>query len=252
MSPLLIIHLAFIHPSTTTNLSANLSNVQNSPRTFQSFALWGPTINFVIGDGLVLWRAWSIWDVRSKCKRFWLGSVTILLMVGNIGIHIADASIDNIGLVSLSSGAALLDWLSLVVSLIVNIFATFLIGLKAWHLSQEFKNIHHPTGYFQIKKILLILVESGLVFCLIQVLFAVFNGVDVGNENLLSATSLVYSMIIAVANGCAALYPVALIIIIHMEAFSPFISFLPSESAVGPEFTTVYNEIEMQDMTTTS
>ncbi|KAE9389239.1 hypothetical protein BT96DRAFT_407588 [Gymnopus androsaceus JB14] len=249
-SPLLIIHRAFIHPSNTTNLSVNLSNARNSPNTFETFAWWGPTINLLIGDGLVLWRAWCIWDVRNKRNRFWLGFILILLMVGNIAVNIADAILDTIAPFSLSSGANMIDWVSLVVSLIVNVFATLLVGLKAWHLYQ-LKHLHHPTEaqYFQINNILLILVESGLVFCLIQILYAVLNGLEVGNENLLSTISLVYSMIIAFANGCAALYPVALVIIIHMEV-SPLISLHTSESGACPEFTTI--GIEMQDMTPTS
>ncbi|KAE9402031.1 hypothetical protein BT96DRAFT_937482 [Gymnopus androsaceus JB14] len=128
-------------------------------------------------------------------------------------------------------------------------FATFLIGLKAWHLYQEFIIPYPNTRYFQVHKILLILIESGVAFCVIQLIYAIFNGLEVRDRSLLSAISLLYSMITAVANGCAALYPVALIIIIHMEA-SPLISFQTSASGAAPEFTTV--EIEMQDMTTTS
>ena len=49
------------------------------------------------------------------------------------GVNVADAAFDDIGLnIQLSDGAITLDWVSLVVSLTVNAFATLLIGLKAW------------------------------------------------------------------------------------------------------------------------
>ncbi|KAE9402030.1 hypothetical protein BT96DRAFT_569914 [Gymnopus androsaceus JB14] len=97
-SPLLMIHIAFIHPSNETNLSENLSNAQRSPLTFESFAWWGPTINLLIADGLVVWRAWSIWDVRNRRKRSLLRLLLISLMVGNIVVNVIDAVLDNIGL----------------------------------------------------------------------------------------------------------------------------------------------------------
>ncbi|KAE9402032.1 hypothetical protein BT96DRAFT_1017853 [Gymnopus androsaceus JB14] len=216
-SPLLIIHLAFIHPINTTNLSTNLGNAQNSllTLTFGAFALWGPPINLLIGDGLVLWRAWAIWNVQNRRKRSLLKFVLIFLMVGNAALLIAAASINTHIGPSLSSAVNSLDWVPLVVSLNSQYVCDFL----GW--------------------------AESMMLC------AVLNGVDIGNENLLSPISLVFSMIIAVGNGCAALYPISLIILVHMEA-SPLISFLPSESGARPEFSTVDNEIEMQDMTATS
>ncbi|KAE9402045.1 hypothetical protein BT96DRAFT_570286 [Gymnopus androsaceus JB14] len=166
-SPLLIIHLAFIHPNNATNLSANLGNAQNSllTLTFEAFGFWGPAITLLIGDGLVLWRAWAIWDVQNRRKRSLLRFVSIFLMVGNAAVLIAAASFNsNIG-PFLSSEVDSLDWIPLVVSLIVNMFATFLVGLKAWNFYQLMHLHHHNNPqYFQINKLLLILVESGLFF----------------------------------------------------------------------------------------
>lgn len=51
----------------------------------------------------------------------------------NLGVNVVDAIYDDIGLdIQLADGAITLDWVSLVVSLVVNAFATTLIGLKAW------------------------------------------------------------------------------------------------------------------------
>lgn len=54
-------------------------------------------------------------------------------LIVSTAVNIADAAFDDIGLnIQLSNGAITLDWVSLVVSLTVNAFATFLIGIKAW------------------------------------------------------------------------------------------------------------------------
>lgn len=54
-------------------------------------------------------------------------------LIASTAVNIADAAFDDIGLnIQLSNGAITLDWVSLVVSLAVNAFATFLIGIKAW------------------------------------------------------------------------------------------------------------------------
>lgn len=130
-----------------------------------------------------------------------------------------------------------------------------------------------------MKKVLLILIESGLGFCIIQVrsfvssivdfnncslqlVYAVLNGVAMNNISEESASFITYAIVTAIANGCSvsrinarltyslddkniqALYPVAIIIIVHMEA-SPLTPSL-SPAHPGPGYTYSF---EMQDMT---
>lgn len=113
-----------------------------------------------------------------------LSSYAICSKLLLLGINIADALFDNIShSVHLYIGAIPLDWISLVVSLVVNAFATILIGLKTWCLTLLFSrtahsnnfryihqhNLHQNSEHSRVRKILLILVESGLAFCIIQV-----------------------------------------------------------------------------------
>jgi hypothetical protein len=244
---LAIVFLALVHPSNPTDLSDSIVKANDSPKFWESYAYWGPTFNLLISDGLVLWRAWVILDVRQKRRRRLLGYTIVLLMLGNIGVNIATAIIDNTThSVHISAGAVPLDWISLVVSLLINAFATFLIGLKTWQIYQE--DLHHNSEFFQAKKILLTLVESGLVFCIVQILYAISNALEINSGNLLSRTSLIYAMFTAVANGLAALYPVVLIIILHMEASPLIVNY--DLSTVDPELTSI--AIEMMDMRSTS
>ncbi|KAE9404190.1 hypothetical protein BT96DRAFT_441154 [Gymnopus androsaceus JB14] len=172
-SHLLFISFALVHPipNTIQDLSISIDAASDRDVPWQAIQFWGPTINLCIGDGLVLWRAWVVLDLRQKGKRYLLAFVLMLLMVGNIGVNVVDAIYDDIGLdIQLADGAITLDWVSLVVSLVVNAFATTLIGLKAWGLHRQSKGIHHlQTQQSPVKKVLLILVESGLGFCMIQV-----------------------------------------------------------------------------------
>jgi len=242
-----------MHPSTTEDLLANVSLASDRAIPWEAIQFWGPTINLCIGDSLVLWRAWVILDFHQGWRGYLLGFVLLLLMVGNIGVNVADAAFDDIGLnIQLSDGAITLDWVSLVVSLTVNAFATLLIGLKAWALYRSSNSVNHiQTRHFQVKKALLILVESGLVFCLVQIVYAVLNGVEINNTGQETPAFFAYAIFTAVANGCAALYPVAIIIIVHMEA-SPLIASLASSSESGFTYALEMHDMESRSRSTAS
>jgi len=244
-SHLVSVSFALRNPS-TTDLSSNIDTASDEVVSWEAIQYWGPTFTLCVGDSIVLWRAWVILDsgtMQRNLKRYLLGFVLILLGVGNIAVNIADAIFDDIGLnIQLSHSAITLDWVSLVVSLAVNAFATFLIGIKAWSLYRSSRD-SILSGNSQVKKVLLILIESGLGFCLIQIVYAILNGVEMDNVGEDSGAFFTYVIVTAVANGCSALYPVAIIIIVHMEA-SPLIS---STSNSGPDFT---YSLEMQNILT--
>jgi len=233
--------------SSASDLSSDIVTAGNKDVPWEAIQYWGPTYTLCVGDSIVLWRAWVILDsgtMQRNRKRYLLWFVLILLGLGNIAVNIADAAFDDIGLnIQLSNGAITLDWVSLVVSLTVNAFATFLIGIKAWSLYRRSRDSILARNS-QVKKVLLILIESGLGFCIIQLVYAVLNGVEMNNISEESASFITYAIVTAIANGCSALYPVAIIIIVHMEASPLTPSLSPAHSGPGYPYS-----FEMQDMT---
>ncbi|KIK56228.1 hypothetical protein GYMLUDRAFT_821836 [Collybiopsis luxurians FD-317 M1] len=95
-------------------------------------------------------------------------------MITNIGINVADCILDNIEVktIAVAGTSTILDWLSGVLSLAVNMFATGLIAWKAWNFNHDMAEagIKRTT---RVQKILLLLIESGAVYCTIQAAFTI-------------------------------------------------------------------------------
>ncbi|KAF9065394.1 hypothetical protein BDP27DRAFT_1404819 [Rhodocollybia butyracea] len=187
---------------------------------------WPPTIILMISDFIVTWRAWILVP-HSKSWRWLL----FLLMLANIAINLLACIFHvyiiifkyNLGLFWLTNNA--LDWISVVLSLAVNFSATISVIWKAWNHRRLLagSSIQQRT-YTQ--KILLLLIESGAIFCMIQGLYmgfvfsvktSVTGQVDfkqlVSMDNIQAVTSLILTV-------AAAWYPAAVSIIIHLESTS--------------------------------
>ncbi|KAE9392238.1 hypothetical protein BT96DRAFT_1057800 [Gymnopus androsaceus JB14] len=162
------------------NLKSNVTNI---------IAYWSSTANFLIADITIAWRAWVL-SVENRLIR-WTLLVILLLDIGinaadtrhPLGVNIADDIADTkvkLGLV-IENKDVTLDWVSTVLNLTVNIVGTSLIGCRAW--------IYHKSTYAilrnkktQVEAILLLMVESGAIFGMIQfyiyiVLFVMEAGV---------------------------------------------------------------------------
>ncbi|KAE9402378.1 hypothetical protein BT96DRAFT_991183 [Gymnopus androsaceus JB14] len=126
-------------------------------------------LNLVVGDAIVAWRAWAIWS-ESRIAKFLLA----ILMMGNIGTNIADILLDSID--TDSSAAIPMDEISSIFSLAVNLLSTMLIAFKVWRHRQTLKMVSvKKTKHTQVEKILLFLVESGVVYCAIQCLYVIIQ-----------------------------------------------------------------------------
>ncbi|KIK52501.1 hypothetical protein GYMLUDRAFT_967083 [Collybiopsis luxurians FD-317 M1] len=112
-----------------------------------------------------------------------------------------------------------LFWVSYLISLAVNISATGLIAWIAWNhrrLMAE-AGIRRRT---RVQKILLLLIESGAVYCLIQAI-NVGCSVKVGLEVLTNPSegvSIVVKVITTLFSLCVGLYPVIVILLISVKA----------------------------------
>ncbi|KAK0444380.1 hypothetical protein EV421DRAFT_2018673, partial [Armillaria borealis] len=119
-------------------------------------------LNYVLTDGVVVWRAWVI------CQDGYRRS--LILPLGFLCLTLSGFLLMEI--VMVHRGIALvLDYLqvaNLVLSLLTNIFSTSIIGIKAWH------HRHWVTSELLLKRknittaerIFALLVESGIIYCL--------------------------------------------------------------------------------------
>ncbi|KAF5366496.1 hypothetical protein D9757_012165 [Collybiopsis confluens] len=128
---------------------------------------WPVTINLLIGDGIVAWRAWAIYphNIFVRCS-------LVLLMFANAGVNIADVIKEDVD-PSGQTHSLPLDTASVWMSLGVNVLATSLVAVKMIQHRIMVKGLKssYKRKRTSVEKLFLFLVESGSFFCGLQVLY---------------------------------------------------------------------------------
>ncbi|KAE9385930.1 hypothetical protein BT96DRAFT_928567 [Gymnopus androsaceus JB14] len=169
---------------------------------------WPESFIFLIADTAIVWRAWALWAENRVIK--WM---LLVILLADIGVNIADAVVDTKADLSFIQNTVTLDWLSTVLNLAVNIVATLLIAYRAW--------THHQTTHaiLQSKRtpvevILLLMIESGAIFGVVQVTNITFDALDT-HATEFSPVDTAKSLLAQLYIYSAVLNPVALVILIH-------------------------------------
>ncbi|KAE9404517.1 hypothetical protein BT96DRAFT_935654 [Gymnopus androsaceus JB14] len=166
--------------------------------------IWTGNLIYLMADTIIVWRAWAIWDNRPV---HWLLSI---LMFANIGVNIADSVADTRAeLEDLVSGVTL-DWVNVALSFAVNVVATSLIAYKAWDHHKAVKGISTRNKKTPVESILLLLVESGAIFGILQVALDVNQ---IPESNIGQAEGVIGNFY----NFTAALNPVAIFILVQTQ-----------------------------------
>ncbi|KAI0310516.1 hypothetical protein OF83DRAFT_1228509, partial [Amylostereum chailletii] len=114
---------------------------------------------------IVLWRAWILWS-RNRV----LQVISVASVLATLGLSLADISdacttFDG----SVFEGSPI-GLAALTMSLVTNLWATTLIGYKAWmHRRLIRKHIQSGDGKTQVEKVMTLLVESGVLYCCVWV-----------------------------------------------------------------------------------
>ncbi|KIK53005.1 hypothetical protein GYMLUDRAFT_250717 [Collybiopsis luxurians FD-317 M1] len=179
---------------------------------------WPITVNLLLGDFIVAWRAWKLFQHEKLWK-----IVLLSLLLANVGINIADCIWNEIDIVQESTGIgqrSTLDWLSPTMSLAINLCATLMITWKTWNHHRMMADSSHIQS--RAINILLVLIESGVIFCLIQVVYLSLNVVDMDTSDGTAASSLTFQLALEAVTGlqiiAAPLYPLAVFILIGIES----------------------------------
>ncbi|KAL1705276.1 hypothetical protein EV121DRAFT_269917 [Schizophyllum commune] len=142
--------------------------------------------NFVMSDAVLIWRAWNLWSDNRLVKR-----VLSVCMCGSIVGGIAECAWiyrDSSIIVGTENAAQFL--IRIVPLLATNIVATSLIGMKVWY---HRRIIRGALGLFtqktQAEKVLMLLLESGVAYCLLWVMICVTD-VLIGGIEFSAATYL--------------------------------------------------------------
>ncbi|THU76291.1 hypothetical protein K435DRAFT_974489 [Dendrothele bispora CBS 962.96] len=171
-------------------------------------------LNYIIGDMVVVWRAWVLFPQRLSAKI----ALSVCLMGSFVGVFW------NIGLIAkrvlkdpAATGGAE-DVILLAVPLIfTNLTATVLIGFKAWHHFQIIKNNLGSThgAPSKVLKILLLLIESGLLYLAFLICYLALELVSEAN------TTTAQGVYLTVMPQLVALYPVLIILAVAHKSNKP-------------------------------
>ncbi|KAJ6549297.1 hypothetical protein DFH09DRAFT_620199 [Mycena vulgaris] len=167
-------------------------------------------VNYFMSDAIVVWRAWMLWQDNLRIK-----VLLSLCMFGTLVGITTDMTFVALYLVGNTkftpTGARTLI---LVLSLMfTNVVSTTLIGVKVWHYRKQIKDLLAlpKNSRTNIERILIILTESGAIYCLIWIpqLYVVLSTTSVDNTG--------YKITANIVPQLSAIYPVVVVLLVAME-----------------------------------
>jgi hypothetical protein len=200
---------AFINSDSST---VNLPSADDAIHRLNSAVTWPFNINLLIGDAIVSWRAYVIWEGEKPGGKLAMYTLYVL-MIANAAADIGDAVMDDL----VSSQFVILDSVSSFLSFAVNFFATLMITITAWKLYWRMRKLHVTRAGIKLQKLLLFLIESGSSFCVIQLVYAVIQLPSVESN---PADVLPSLFIACLCNISSVLYPLAAIAFVDVFSIS--------------------------------
>ncbi|KAK0470056.1 uncharacterized protein EV420DRAFT_1662997 [Desarmillaria tabescens] len=180
-----------------------------TPEIYLQLALEG--INIVIGDGVVIWRAWLLWN-----QRRWILVVSSFLLLGT-GVTIANVayalSISPITLDNLFDDPKLSTWgiAAMALTTMTNLFATSLIVYRGWTHHRLLRSLTGESVISHFCKqngILTLLIESGVFYCCTWIATII----------LFVATNNGITLMLDVLSQLTAIYPTLIIILVSLRS----------------------------------
>ncbi|KAI5899134.1 uncharacterized protein SCHCODRAFT_02483667 [Schizophyllum commune H4-8] len=163
--------------------------------------------NFLISDAIVVWRAWVLYTDRIAVKVLLL----FCMVMSTAGV------IAHTTWLMLTYGQSIPGVRRLIISLpllFTNFVSTGLIWHKVWSYRRAVRALlGRQRNSTLAENIMLVLVESGFVYCGLWVLYVAINGVDTGGPHPNPA----YGVILTAYHNIAAIYPTFVVLIITMQ-----------------------------------
>jgi len=178
---------------------------------WNAIIVWSVNLSILIADGIIVWRAYALWLNHRIVK--W---ILIVILLADIALTFADTITDTVEETLESNSILTLDYISVVVSLIVNIVATSLIAYRAWTYYRSTRSISTRNKRSQVEAILLLCIESGAILGIVQLLTLILQALDIRAVPLSPITyatglfSILYAYTVV-------LNPLALVILVQTE-----------------------------------
>ncbi|GLB42420.1 hypothetical protein LshimejAT787_1104350 [Lyophyllum shimeji] len=193
---------------------ARLDDINTHLFTTNTIQNWVSQLTPFISDGIVVWRAWVLFAEQRSVL-----AAPIVLLIAGTALSITYSALTSTFAASLSAQfgentvPAKIYHASLALSLATNAGATLLIPYKLRTLRESFRGMA-VRGSSPVQRVMILLVESGALFCMLQVVtvalvlvpFTPFSPTDVGGTTMLSMYYLFCAM-----------YPTAVMILVKCQ-----------------------------------
>ncbi|THU93583.1 hypothetical protein K435DRAFT_861358 [Dendrothele bispora CBS 962.96] len=169
-------------------------------------------LNYVLGDVVVVWRAWVLFPRRLPVKV----TLSICLLGSFVGAFLEFGLISKGVLEKIGGTGTKTDFMILTIPLIfTNFTATALIGFQAWHHFQSVRgNLGSTNGSRnKVLKILLLLIESGSLYLAFWLGYLIL-----GSKQSKATASETYA---AMMLELVAIYPILIILAVAHENNKP-------------------------------
>ncbi|KAI0049833.1 hypothetical protein FA95DRAFT_775028 [Auriscalpium vulgare] len=165
------------------------------------------TFNFVLGDGIVMWRAYIIWE---RNRRILVVSFLLLLIMLGASVWQIVYTVIRVQLTIDHVYQA-----GIFMTLLTNVVATGLIGYRAWRHYRSSSVVQIRIGRDRALAVLLLLVESGALYCAIWVaVIALF----IRPASPVSAVSTGAQISAAALPHITGMYPTVIVVLCKLQA----------------------------------
>jgi hypothetical protein len=202
------------------------SQMTKSANAYLSFVDSNNGLVFLLGDAIVIWRAWVVWGSMWQAK---LTLVPLFLLFINFGLFVADQAIIHV-VESYSNASDLLQSLisifiisGYVLNIAVNLLATGLIMYRACIHSRMMSRA--GSGRSQASRVLLLLTESGALYSCVQMVSLILLLSSLSPNADTSDLALAISLWQRFALFVSVTYPVLIVLIVaHNRSFAQDVS----------------------------
>ncbi|KAJ3733840.1 hypothetical protein DFJ43DRAFT_198007 [Lentinula guzmanii] len=185
-------------------------SAENTENVFACTPIAAEALNCILGDSIVIWRTWTLWN--SSWKVIYLPCILLLggLVAAGFLVHAMFISLVGQSLFNPQTIGAIVAFG--VLTSMINFYAIVLIGYRAWTHTQHMKvfsgseSLASGFGGHYLS-IFLIFVESGFIYCTVPVLMMILFGVS---------NNGVY-VVIGILAQMTGIYPTAIIVLVCLQ-----------------------------------
>ncbi|KAF9073351.1 hypothetical protein BDP27DRAFT_1318752 [Rhodocollybia butyracea] len=187
------------------------ANSQSILLVWDVISIWLAYVIYLVADGMIVWRAWAVWMDNRGVKL-----TLAFLMFADIGVDLAAGVTDTRTRILGGQETQTLDWVNVALSFTINVVATSLIGFQAWIYHESVKKTVSIRKKTRLEEILLLLLESGAIFGIVQLLDIIFSILD-SKDTVLPTVDLASQLIGNLYPYAAAFNPVAIYVVVQTQ-----------------------------------